>query len=132
VPEVVVYEFGARLDARSTAAAADQILKARHLYNALIGCIRIVHTQMNQWVLERAGARAQDLQAKLSDCELEIASARAAAEVERLHVLAPQRLAIATELTALLRPVREAHRAELRALFFARVGNTTSTETYPR
>jgi len=130
VPDVVVYEYGARLDANGAAAAADQILKARCLYNALIGCIRIVHIQMNHWVLERAGARAQDLQAKLIDCELEIASARAAAEVDRLHQLSPLRLAIATELTALLRPVRAAHRAELRALFFARVGNTTNTETY--
>lgn len=130
VPEVVVYEFGARLDAGSAAAAAGQILKARHLYNALIGCIRIVHTEMNAWVLERAGPRAQTLQASLTDCEREIASARAAAEVDRLHLLAPKRLAIATELTAVLRPVREAHRAELRTLYFARVGNTTATETY--
>jgi hypothetical protein len=130
VPDVVVYEYGARLDANGAAAAADQILKARHLYNTLIGCIRIVHTQMNHWVLERAGAHAQDLQAKLTDCEMGIASARAAAEVDRLHQLSPLRLAMASELTALLRPVRAAHRAELRALFFARVGNTTTTETY--
>ena len=73
VPDVVVYEYGARLDAQG-AAAADQILKARHLYNGhgtsttrLIGSIRVVHTQMNQWVLERAGAHAQDLaRAKLT------------------------------------------------------------------
>jgi hypothetical protein len=83
VPDVVVYEYGAWLDANGAAEAADQILKARHLYNALIGCIRIVHTRMNQWVLEQADARAQDPQAKLIDCELEIAAARAAAEVRQ-------------------------------------------------
>jgi hypothetical protein len=36
-PDVVVYEFGARLDNASQAAAAAQILQARQLYNALIG-----------------------------------------------------------------------------------------------
>ncbi|SDE48350.1 hypothetical protein SAMN05444679_12390 [Variovorax sp. CF079] len=34
------------------------------------------------------------------------------------------------ELTGLLRPTREKYRAEIRSLFFARVGNTTTTETY--
>jgi len=85
---------------------------------------------MNAWVLERAGPRAQALQAELSECEAAIAVARAGAEVERLHLLAPQRVELGIELTALLRPIRERHRADLRALFFSRVGNTTSTQTY--
>lgn len=129
-PDVVVYEFGARLDSTSRAAAAVQIQQARQLYNALIGCIRIVHAEMNAWVLERAGPRAQALQAKLTECEAAISVARAGAEVERLHLLAPQRVELGTQLTALLRPVREQHRMDLRSLFFSRVGNTTSTQTY--
>ncbi len=52
-PDVVVYEFGARLDARSQAAATEQILKARRLYNAVIGCIRTVHGELNVWVGKR-------------------------------------------------------------------------------
>jgi hypothetical protein len=129
-PEIVVYEFGARLDVGCQAAASEQIHKARRLYNDVIGCIRGVHDQMNAWVLERAGPRAQALQAQLAACEQEIASAKVTAEFERLRLLAPQRLALGTELTSLLRPVRDTHRAEIRALFFARVGNTTNTETY--
>jgi hypothetical protein len=57
-PDVVVYGFGARLDNASQAAAAAQRLQARQLHNALISCIRIVHTEMNAWVLERAGPQA--------------------------------------------------------------------------
>lgn len=129
-PDVVVYEFGARLEDASQAAAAVQIQQARQLYNALINCIRIVHTEMNAWVLERAGPQAQALQAKLVECEAAIAAAKAGAEVERLYLLAPQRLELGTELTSLLRPLRERHRADLRSLFFSRVGNTTSTQTY--
>lgn len=129
-PQVVVYEFGARLEPASQMAAGVQIEQARTLYNALIGCIRTVHAEMNAWVLDRAGARAQHLQAQLALCEAEMATAKAAADVERLHGLAPQRLQLGTELTSLLRPVRERHRAEMRSRFFARVGNTIGTETY--
>jgi hypothetical protein len=88
-PDVVVYEFGARLDNTSRAAAAVQIQQARQLYYAQICCIRIVHAEMNAWVLERAGPRAQALQAKLTECGAAISVARAGAEVERLHLLAP-------------------------------------------
>ncbi len=129
-PDIVVYEFGARLDASCQAAASEQIDKAQRLYNAVIGCIRDVHNQMNAWVLERAGLHAQGLQAQLAACEQEIASASARNEFERLRLLSPQRVAIGAELTSLLRPVRDRHRAGIRALFFARVGNTTNTETY--
>lgn len=61
--DIVVYEFGARLDENcAAAAAAEQIAKARRLYNTVIGCIRAVHEEMNVWVLERAGLRAKALQ----------------------------------------------------------------------
>ena len=129
-PDVLVYEFGARLDEHSKAAAFEQVQKARLLYNALVGCIRTVHGEMQAWVLERSGPRAKALQDQLSACEREIAAARAAADGERLRILAPQRIALGTELTGLLRPARQRHRAELRELFFARVGNTMTTETY--
>lgn len=56
---IVVYEFSARLDENCEAAAAEQILKARCLYNAVIRCVRAVHGEMNAWVLERAGPRAK-------------------------------------------------------------------------
>lgn len=128
--DIVVYEFGARLDAGSQVAADAQFQRARQLYNALIGCIRIVHTEMNAWVLDRAGPAAQALQGQLLQCESEIASAKAAGDIERLHQLAPQRLQLGTALTALLRPVRQQHRAVLRADFFSRVGNSTGTQTY--
>ena len=128
--DIVVYEFGARLNQDCEAAASEQILKARRLYNAVIQCIRAVHSEMNVWVLERAGPRAKALQDRLSACELEIATAKATANVKRLHVLAPQRIALGTELTGLLRPIREKYRAEIRSLFFSRAGNTTTTETY--
>ena len=128
--DIVVYEFGARVDAISQVAADAQIQQARKLYNDLIGCIRVVHTAMNAWVLDRAGPDAQALQGQLLQCEGEIASAKAASEVARLHRLAPQRLQLATALTTLLRPVRQQHRAMLRADFFSRVGNRTGTQTY--
>lgn len=129
-PDVVVYEFGARLDSTSQAAAAEQIRQARQLHDALIGCIRTVRSEMNSWVLERAGPHAQALQAELTECEAEIASARATANVECLQLRARQRLDLGAALTSLLRPIRERHRADLRRLFFSRVGNTTGTETY--
>ncbi|CAN7766909.1 hypothetical protein LJR290_007339 [Variovorax sp. LjRoot290] len=35
--DIVVYEFGARLDQHCEAAASEQILKARRLYDAVVG-----------------------------------------------------------------------------------------------
>lgn len=55
VANIVVYEFGARLDAASQAAADVQVQQARQLHNASIGCIRTVHTEMNARVPDRAG-----------------------------------------------------------------------------
>lgn len=129
-PDVLVYEYGARLDVKCRAAAMEQILKARRLFNALVGCIRTVHAEMNAWVLERAGPQAQALQEQVSALGREIEAAKAAANADRLRILMPQRVAVATELTGLLRPTRQKHRAEIRTLFFARVGSTTSTQTY--
>lgn len=128
--DIVVYEYGARLDANCRAAATEQIDKARRLYNKLIGSIRTVHGEMNAWVLERAGPRAQVLHHQIATLEHEIATARTAADGGILRQLVPQRIALGTELTALLRPVRQAHRADIRSLFFSRVGNTTATLTY--
>lgn len=79
----------------------------------------------------RAGPHALARQARLTACERDIASARAAAAVEHRHVLVPQRLAIISELISLLRQTRERHRADIRALFFARVGNTTQHDQHP-
>jgi hypothetical protein len=80
------------------------------------------------WI-ERA-PNAQTLQEQLNETGAQIAVAKSAADAEALRLLAPRRIALGTELTALLRPMRQAHRAEIRNLFFSRVGNTTATLTY--
>lgn len=87
--------------------------------------------KMNAWVLDRAGPHAQPLHKQLSSTEEQITIAKSAADGKALlRQLAPQRIALGTELTAAIRPVRQAHRADVRNLFFSRVGNTTATLTY--
>lgn len=129
-PEVLVYEFGARLDDECAGAAFEQIRKARLLYNALVGRIRLVHEEMNAWVLERAGPVANDLQARLTGCEHDIGAAKSRSDVAALRLLSPLRVELGKELAEILRPVRKQHRAAIKSLFFSRVGNTRETETY--
>lgn len=129
-PDVLVYEFGARLDDECAGAAFEQIRKRRLLYNFLVERIGLIHEAMNAWVLERAGPLARDLQARLARCEHDIGAARSRADVAALRLLSPLRVELGKELTQLLRPVREQHRAAIKSLFFARIGNTRATETY--
>ena len=70
--QIVVYEYGARLDVRSQALAREQIAKARALYNTLVAFIRTVHAEMNAWVLAQAGAEAQALSERLRACGAEM------------------------------------------------------------
>lgn len=128
--EIVVYEYGARLDERSQVLAREQIAKARALHNALVGFIRTVHAEMNAWVLARAGTETQAAAGRLRTCEAEMARARAAGDGEALRRLAPQRLELDKRLLELLRPVRARHRETLRRDFFGRIGRTTATQTY--
>ncbi|ROZ78366.1 zinc ribbon domain-containing protein [Ramlibacter sp. WS9] len=129
-PDVLVYEFGARLDDECAGAVFEQIRKARFLYNSLVERIRFIHEEMNAWVLERAGPDARDLQTRLTGCEHDIGAARSRSDVAALRLLSPLRVELGKELTPLLRPVREQHRAAIKSLFFSRVGNTRATETY--
>lgn len=128
--QIVVYEYGARLDVRSQALAREQIAKARALYNTLVAFIRTVHAEMNAWVLAQAGAEAQAMSERLRACGAELARARADGNGEALRQLAQRRLDVDKALLALLRPVRARHRETLRRDFFARIGRTTATQTY--
>lgn len=118
--EIVVYEYGARLDERSQLLAREQIEKARRLHNELVMFIRGVHADMNTWVLAQAGSEAQAAAAQLHACEEELARARAAGAGETLRALALQRLDLDKRLVQLLRPVRARHRDALRRDFFGK------------
>lgn len=128
--EIVVYEYGARLDEHSQVLAREQIAQARALYNRLVMFIRAVHAEMNAWVLAQADSETQAAAAKLRACEAELARARAAGDGEAQRTLALRRLEFDKRLVQLLRPVRARHRDVLRRDFFARIGRTTATQTY--
>jgi chemotaxis regulatin CheY-phosphate phosphatase CheZ len=61
--DVLVYEYGCRLDEASARHADEQIRQARGRYNAMVELMQQVHAEMSAWTLERAGPQAQQLDA---------------------------------------------------------------------
>lgn len=63
--EILVYEYGVRLDKESQKLAGDQITLARRLYNDLVAAIRDIVNGLQAYVLSQAGSAANDLQRKI-------------------------------------------------------------------
>lgn len=128
--DIRVYEFGVRLDPESDKAADDQIWRSRHLYNDLIALMRRVYDEMQVWVLERAGAGARELNKKVDALTEQFAAARAANDEAAMRTVAAERRAAWRELAQALGLVRKEHATDLRKLFYARIGNNSTTDTY--
>lgn len=59
---VLIYEYGVRLDKDCIQAAGDQIIKSRRLYNDLVAAIRGIVTELTAFVLEKSGPDARRCQ----------------------------------------------------------------------
>lgn len=79
-PRVRVYEFGARIDADRIAAVEDQMMMARDLYNEIVELMRRVFSEMTEWTLQRAGARAITLNGEVRAFEEAFSIARSAGD----------------------------------------------------
>jgi hypothetical protein len=128
--DVLIYEFGVRLDAASREAVAAQIAQARHLYNEIVACMRATVEALHAFVLDRAGAPAQALLHRVNELNAAFAAARAASDDDRMRAVAAERRAAWRELSPLLREARIQHTADIRSRFLSRIGNKSSCETY--
>lgn len=128
--DVLIYEFGVRLDKDCQQAAGDQIFKARRLYNALVASIRDTVTQMRAFVIDRAGPEAQRCQSEVDALNHAFDAARAVNNEEAMKRVAEARREKWRELATFVAAARKAHRAEIQTLFLSRIGKNEGCETY--
>lgn len=128
--DVLVYEYGCRLDKVSAQHADEQIRQARDLYNAMIELMQRVHAEMSAWTLERAGTRAQELDAAAQAATTAFNAARAQGDQQAMDRIATERRALWRELAESLKATRKQHAAELRERFYRRIGKNSRCETY--
>lgn len=128
--DVLVYEYGVRLDKECTVAAVDQIHKARRLYNELVAAIRVVVTNMQADILARAGDDARAVQVRVDDLTAQFAAAKAANDESSMSNIAKTRREAWRELAGMLKEVRKDCREDHKTRFFSRIGKTTTTDTY--
>ncbi len=128
--DVLIYEYGARVDSDCLPAVGDQIAKARRLYNDLVAVIRGIVDEMRDFVLQHAGSEALALQARIDALTEAFDAARAANDEDRMKQIAAERRALWPELGELVKGARKAHRAEIQDRFLSRIGKKSTCDTY--
>lgn len=127
---VLIYEYGARLDKDCIQAASDQIFKARRLYNDLVAAIRDNVNRMNAFVLEKAGPDAMRCQTEIDRLNEEFAAARAANDEDAMKRIAEARREKWSELAVAVKATRKELRTEIQRDFLSRIGKNSSCDTY--
>ncbi len=130
VSDVMVYEYGARVDKDCLPVVLDQVHKSRRLYNDLVACIRSVVDELRVFVIEKAGPEAQALQTRIEALTDAFDASRAENDEDGMRTAAIERRALWTELAQLSKGARQAHKAEIQTRFFDRIGKRATCETY--
>jgi len=127
---VLIYEYGARLDKECIPAVNDQIFKARRLYNDLVAAIRAIVNGMKAFVLENAGPEAMRCQEEIDRLNEEFAAARAANDEAAMKRVAEVRREKWRELAVLVKETRKALRTEINRDYLSKIGKNSACETY--
>ena len=126
---VLIYEFGARLDSECVQAVNDQLHKANTLYNEIVACMRATVADLQQLQLDAAGEPAQALMERIGALDLAFDQAKAADDRDRLQEVAAERRELRRQLWSLLKAVRGSVAEPSKALF-ARIGRNSTCQTY--
>lgn len=127
---VLIYEYGVRLDKACVPAVNDQIFKARRLYNDLVAAIRSTVNDMRAFVLEKSGPEAVRCQAEIDRLNDEFAAARAANDEEAMKRVAETRREKWRDLASLVKETRKVLRAEIQRDYLSKIGKNSACETY--
>jgi hypothetical protein len=127
---LLIYEYGVRLDKDAIEPAVNQILISRRLYNNIIAEIRATIEQMRADVLRKAGDSAQFLQARIDLLSGNLIAAREANDEELRRKIIAERRELWKELAVRLKSIRAAFRAEYQERFFSRIGKKSTCATY--
>ena len=132
VGDVVVYEYGIRMDADSSDEVSRQISMARRLYNDIVAVIRSTVDELQAFVVEKSGQGAIDLQAEIDRLTQDFDAARADNDEPSMSKIAAERREKWKALGAMLKDARKAHRAEIQTRFLSRIGRNSTCATYAK
>jgi hypothetical protein len=128
--DVLIYEYGVRLDRECLEPAWDQISRARSLYNDLVACIRSIMEAMRTFVMEKGGEEAKALQGRVDGLNAAFAEAKARSDEAAMKEIAQERRLAWRESAVVLKSVRAEHREALQTKFLSRIGKNSVCETY--
>jgi hypothetical protein len=126
----IIYEYGIRVDAESEQAIAEQICKARAMYNNIIAVMRGIYDEMQAFVLERAPQEARDLVQRIEQHGVDFKDAKARDDRPAMLEIARARREDRKTLYPLLQEVRKAYRTEIAERFYSRIGMNSRCDTY--
>jgi len=127
---VLIYEYGARLDKDCIQAVGDQIVKSRRLYNELVATIRGIVADMKAFVLDKSGPDAKRCQEEIDALNAAFDAARAENNDDAMKRVAETRREKWRELAVLVKEARKNHRAEIQSLYLSKIGKNSACETY--
>lgn len=126
---VVIYEYGARLDRECEAQVNDQLFKAHCLYNEIVAAMRATVAAVTDTVLAAAGPEATELHARIDALSAAFDAAKAKNDREAMKTLAQQRRDVRRELWPKLADARKRVADQTRPIY-ARIGRNASCESY--
>lgn len=128
--EILIYEYGVRLDKEAVKSACDQIGKARHLYNDVIAVIREIMECMQEFALSQAGPAAGDLRARIDTFTAAFDEAKARDDRKAMQKIADERRRLWRSLGEMLKETRRIHGATIQQEYLSRIGKNSASDTY--
>lgn len=125
------YEYGITLDDAARPLVWNQIILSRRLYNDLIAKMREIHAAMQDFVIGQAGEQASVIMAEIARLTEVFKAAKANDDEAGMKAAADARREQWRTLSPILKKTRAAHRQDIQTLFLSKIGNNSSTETYP-
>jgi len=129
-PNVLVYNYGCRIDADTRNLALDQFSRAHSLYNNLVAFVRSVADGAQAFTMERAPAATRALAAEVEALSEQFKKAKSRDDEPAMKAIAEQRRAAWKQLGEQLRAVRAAHKTELRERFYSRITKASGSEMH--
>lgn len=126
---VMIYEYGARLDKDCEAAVHEQLFKAHTLYNEIVACMQQVQRDVSDVLLVAAGERAAELNGLIQGADDQFKAARAADDRDLMTSIAATRREQRRELWSLISSARK-HVVEALKPLYAQVGRNAKCATY--
>ncbi|MDY0036708.1 MAG: hypothetical protein RBS05_12435 [Zoogloea oleivorans] len=127
--DILIYEFGARIDPECAPAINEQITLARRMYNDIVAYIRDTVAEAHACVLAHAGPEAHALQAQIDALTERFKAAKAADDEPAMKDIAAQRRQAWSDLGTMLKSARKLAKADT-APIFARIGKRSTCGTY--